>query len=264
MELVLLSTTDIIIAAFLMLISATISIVLQLQLEKKLLVATIRTILQLSIIGIILKWLLNNQLWYFVIPILVFMTVIAAHTASRKSGYNYKGRFLDTLFAIAVSTWSITIIGLTLVLSIKPWYSAQYAIPILGLILGNTLTAVALALERYMTELRDKQNFIDTLLSLGATSWEASRDYAQNALSAGMLPTINSMSVVGLVSLPGMMTGQILAGTPPEQAIKYQIITMFFIAAGSALSCLIVIYLTYRRLFSKKHIFEKQKILPPR
>ncbi len=261
MDIVLLDTLDIFIAALLMLISGIISVLLQLQLEKKLLMATVRTIVQLSLIGLILKWLFKHESWYFVVPIFLLMTIIAAHTASNKGGHRYRGRFLDTLLAITVSTWSITLIGLTLVLSVKPWYSAQYAIPILGLILGNTLTAVALSLERYTSELRDKRHVIDTFLSLGGTRWEASRDCARSALSAGMLPTINSMTVVGLVSLPGMMTGQILAGVAPEQAIKYQIITMFFIAAGTSLSCLLVIFLTYHRLFSKHHVFQQEKLL---
>lgn len=264
MNAVVLNNTDLAIAALLMLMSGVISVLMSLQLEKKLLIATLRTVLQLSLIGLVLKWLFSHETWYFVIPILLLMTIIAAHTASGKGSYRYRGRFLDTLFAIALSTWSVTILGLTLVLSVKPWYSAQYAIPILGLILGNTLTAVALSLERYSSELRDKRQLIDTYLSLGASGWEASKDCARRALSAGMMPTINSMSVVGLVSLPGMMTGQILAGAAPEQAVKYQIITMFFIAAGSALSCLLVIYLAYRRLFSQSDVFHVKKLLPPR
>lgn len=251
---------DLALAALLMLLSAAISLALSLKLEKKLLIATLRTVIQLSLIGLVLKWLFSYQTWYFVLPIIMVMTLIAAQTASSKSRHRYRGAFWDSLLAITTASWSITAIGIFIILSVKPWYTPQYIIPILGLVLGNTLTAVSLTIERYTSELRDHQHRIDLYLSLGATAWEASRDCTRYALSAGMLPTINAMTVVGLVSLPGMMTGQILAGSPPQQAVNYQILTMFLIAAATALSCLGIILLTFQRLFSRDHCFLSQHL----
>ena len=118
---------------------------------------------------------------------------------------------------------------------IHPWYEPQYAIPILGMILGNTLTGVSLGIERMTEELTAGRGAVEMSLALGATRWEAAQGPARQAVRAGMIPTLNQMAVVGLVSLPGMMTGQVLAGQSPLQAVRYQIVIMFLIAAASAL-----------------------------
>ena len=130
----------------------------------------------------------------------------------------------------------------------------------MGMILGNTLTGVSLGLDRITHELIQKREQVEMMLSLGATRWEAYKEPAQNAVMAGMMPTINSMMVIGLVSLPGMMTGQILAGQDPEQAIRYQIIVMFFLSAASAIGCVLAVLFVFRRLFSKSHSFMYWKL----
>ena len=102
------------------------------------------------------------------------------------------------------------------------------------MILGNTLNGISLGLDRLGEQLASKRDQVETLLALGATRWEAARAFIQQAVRTGMIPMINSMMIVGLVSLPGMMTGQLLGGTPPEQAVRYQIVIMFLLAAGTA------------------------------
>ena len=123
------------------------------------------------------------------------------------------------------------------------------------MILGNTLNGISLGLDRLGSELASKRDQVDTLLALGATRWEAARAAVQQAVRTGMIPTINSMMVVGLVSLPGMMTGQLLAGVDPLQAVMYQIVIMFLIAAGTSLGTVSVVLLGYRRLFTADHQF---------
>jgi putative ABC transport system permease protein len=144
---------------------------------------------------------------------------------------------------------------------IHPWYEPQYAIPILGMILGNTLTGVSLAIERMTEELTARRDRVEMALALGATRWEAARGPARQAARAGMIPTLNQMAVVGVVSLPGMMTGQVLAGQSPLQAVRYQIVIMFLIAAASALGTVGAVLLTYRRLFSADHIFLSARLV---
>jgi putative ABC transport system permease protein len=104
-------------------------------------------------------------------------------------------------------------------------------------------------------ELTARRDRVEMALALGATRWEAARDPARQAARAGMIPTLNQMAVVGVVSLPGMMTGQVLAGQSPLQAVRYQIVIMFLIAAASALGTVGAVWLTYRRLFSSDHMF---------
>jgi putative ABC transport system permease protein len=183
------------------------------------------------------------------------MTLIAGRAAASRGSIRYRGMGFDALVSVSASSWLITALGLFAIIHIDPWYRPQYAIPILGMILGNTLTGVSLGLERITEELSARRSQVETLLALGATRWEAFRLPAQQATKAGMMPVINAMTVVGLVSLPGMMTGQILAGQVPGQAIQYQIVIMFLIAAASGLGTLSAVLLVYRRVFSHAHTF---------
>ncbi len=144
---------------------------------------------------------------------------------------------------------------------IHPWYESQYAIPILGMILDNTLTGVSLGTERMTEKLTSRRGVVQMSLALGATRWEAALRPARQAGRAGMIPTLNQMAVLGLVSLPGMMTGQVLAGQSPLQAVRYQIVIMFLIAAASALGVVGAVVLTYRRLFSLDHRFMASRLL---
>jgi len=250
-----LSFSDLGIAALLILVNGAISLALRLNLEKKLALAAVRTVVQLLAIGYVLQWVFELNVWYVVLAILALMTLIAGHASSRRSGLRYDGIGADGVLSVWGSSWVITAVGLFAILRIHPWYEPQYAIPILGMILGNTLTGVSLGLERITEELNARRDQIETLLCLGATRWEAFRLPAQQAVRAGMMPMINSMSVVGIVSLPGMMTGQVLAGQGPAEAIRYQIVIMFLIASASALGTVAIVLLVYRRLFSAEHRF---------
>ncbi len=129
------------------------------------------------------------------------------------------------------------------------------------MILGNTLNGIALGMDRLGQELDSHRDAVETLLALGATRWEAARAPIQQAVRTGMIPIINSMMVVGLVSLPGMMTGQLLSGQAPMEAVKYQIVIMFLIAAGAALGTVSVVLLGYRRLFNQDHQFLAGRLL---
>jgi putative ABC transport system permease protein len=139
------------------------------------------------------------------------------------------------------------------ILEIDPWYSPQYLFPLLGMVLGNTINGISLGLDRFMDSLSVRRKEVETLLSLGATSWEAVNELVRDALRTSLIPTINSMLVMGIVSLPGMMTGQILAGISPGEAVRYQIIVVFIIAAAAALSSTVVIILAFKALFSSNH-----------
>ena len=139
------------------------------------------------------------------------------------------------------------------ILQIDPWYSPQYFFPLLGMVLGNTLNVISLALERFMESLSVRRKEVEMLLSLGATSWEAAHELIRDALGTSMIPTLNSMMVMGIVSLPGMMTGQILAGVSPGEAVRYQIMMIFVIATAAALGATLIVVLAFRALFNSHH-----------
>ena len=256
-----LSLWDVAIAALLIVVNGAVSVALKLDLERKLAWAAVRTVVQLLAIGYVLGWVFQFDRWFVVLPLMVAMTLIAGFAGAQRGARTYAGQRVDSIVSIWVSSWLVAAVGLFVVIRIRPWYEPQYAIPILGMILGNTLTGVSLGIERMTEELTARRDRVDMALALGASRWEAAQAPARQAVRAGMIPTLNQMAVVGIVSLPGMMTGQVLAGQSPLQAVRYQIVIMFLIAASSALGTVLAVLLTYRRLFSADHRFLASRLM---
>ncbi len=248
-------------AALLVIANGAISIWLRLGLEKSLLVATIRMVSQLLLLGLVLQWVFNLDRWYVVVLIVTVMTTIAGLTAASRNTRRYDGIRIDTILSVWVSSWCVTGYALTFVVSgISKWYEPQYLIPLLGMVLGNALNGISVGLGTFTETAWTKHNEIETLLSLGATRWEACEEPIRHALRTGMTPIINAMTIVGLVSLPGMMTGQMLSGTAPVEAVKYQIVIFFLIASATALGTTGAVLLSFRRLFNSDHQFMRWKL----
>jgi len=243
------------VAAALILVNAAISLALRLGLEGRLLWASLRTVVQLSLLGLLLKAIFDAEHPLLVGAMMLFMTVVAGLSAVQRTERRYPGIWINGVIAAASGAWFVTFITLTLVVPPHVWGErpAQYAIPLLGMVLGNTLNGLSLGIDRFTETLATKRDGIELRLCLGATRWEAAREAIQHAVRTGMVPIINSMTIVGLVSLPGMMTGQLLAGADPAAAVKYQIMIMFVIAAGTALGTVTAVLLSFRRLFSPRH-----------
>jgi putative ABC transport system permease protein len=242
-------------AALLILINGAISVVLKLGLERRLVLAALATITQLLLIGLVLEWVFRLNRWYLVLALMAAMTLIAGTAGVRRTHIRYPGIWLASVASVWASSWAMGSIALFVLVGVRPWYAPAYAIPLLGMILGNTLNGISLGLDRLGGELAARRPQVEALLTLGATRWEAARRPIQEAVRTGLIPIINAMMVVGIVSLPGMMTGQILAGASPLDAVKYQIVIMFLIASGTALGTVSVVLLSYRRLFNSSHQF---------
>ena len=264
-ELIQLSPWQVALAAGLVLISGLISLGMQLGLHRRLALASVRCVVQLVLIGLVLRWIFEpGRPWYVIVGLGLIMTLIAGVVAVDRSDRWYRGIVLDGVLSIWACAWLITAAALVVVVRPEPWYRAQYAIPLLGMILANTLNGISLGLNRFIREMTDRRAEIDTLLALGATRWEAARAAVQESIRTGMIPTINAMMIMGIVSLPGMMTGQLLSGVDPMQAISYQIIIMFFLAATTSLGTFSVVLLGYRRLFTPDHQFLPQRLIAKR
>lgn len=248
---ILLTYWDVALASSLILLVLVISWRLRLRLTSTLLMAAVRTVIQLSFIGLILAWIFAREQWYEVLVILTVMTLIAANAAKNRVKRPYQGLLADTFMAVSISAVLVTSIAIGLILKVQPWYTPQFIIPILGLILGNSLTAISLTSSQLINDMYEQQARIEMMLTLSATPFEAVHDSIRAAIVNGMTPTLNSMLVVGIVSLPGMMTGQILAGADPTQAVRYQIVTMFLICVSSTLGCTLSALLIYRRFFNR-------------
>ena len=253
---------DVAIAAGLIVINGVISIALRLDLEHRLFVAAIRTLAQLLAIGFLLQWIFRQENWAVVLLWMLVMSAVAGLSAVGRVDRRYAGMRTDSLTAVMLSSWLLTGIALSAIIPPSVWNDrpAQFAIPLLGMILGNTLNGISLGLNRLTEHLAVERELIEMRLSLGATRWEAARDAIRQAVRTGMIPTINSMMVVGLVSLPGMMTGQLLSGVSPVAAVKYQIVIMFLIGAGTAMGTILIILLGYKRLFNSRHQFLSDRI----
>lgn len=247
------------IAALLILVNGAVSLGLRLGIERRLVLAASRMTIQLLSLGFVLHWVFALRRWEAVLGLGVLMTLIAGFSAVGRTDFRYRGIWTNSLVSVWASAWLVTGLAMLVVVQAEPWYHPQYAVPFLGMILGNTLNGISLGLDRFGKELESNRPQIEALLTMGATSWEAAREPVREALRTGLIPIINAMLIAGVVSLPGMMTGQLLAGVDPVQAVKYQLVIMFLIAAGTTLGTLAVVVLSYRRLFNTDH----QLIAPP-
>lgn len=247
-ELIYISPLDLVIAAGLLAIPAIISAALELGLARKLGWASFRTVAQLAAVGYLIEVIFDVRHWALVLGILVVMLGIAAWTAVGQAERSFAGARSRALGALAVGSTASVYVAVDFVLGVEPWYEPQYLIPLVGMMLGNGLTAVTLGLDGLMEHLIARRRSIEARLALGASVWEAVEPWLQDALRQAMIPIINTMLIVGIVKLPGMMTGQILSGVSPLQAAAYQILIMFMIATCTALSAIVLCLLAFRRL----------------
>ncbi|MFP4598357.1 MAG: ABC transporter permease [Persicimonas sp.] len=260
-ELIELTPWDLALAAVLLVIPAAISIGLKLGLEKRLGIAAVRTVAQLAFVGLVLEWVFDLNRWYYVVPVLVVMLVAAARAAIKRSDRRFPGAYVAAFGSLVLAS-TVTAFSVTeIVIGVDPWYSPRYVIPLIGMLLGNGLTGISLSLDRLLSDLIKQRRAVEGRLCLGATTWQAIQPWMRDAVRNGMIPIINSMMIVGLVSLPGMMTGQILAGAAPINAVAYQILIMFMIAAATALGVIMLCLLCFRALAHPEHRVRWERIL---
>ena len=235
----------------LVLMAGLVSAFLKLGLLKSLIWGTIRAFIQLSLIGYLLAYIFQINHFILILLIMLLMCYIAAREATRRVNVPTQEPLLVSFLSLTASSLLVSVIVVTLIITPRPWYSAQIWIPIFGMILGNSMNGISLALDRMYNEVRSHTAEIEAFLCFGASPWEAVKNSVRKALRAGMTPTINSLMVVGLVTLPGMMTGQILAGADPREAVRYQFVVMVMITASAALGCLLLIGISYRKMFTE-------------
>jgi len=244
---------DLAVASLLVLTAGLVSMFLQLGLGRRLLLASVRTVVQLLLVGYVLQFVFGQGSWYVVLGMAAVMIVAAARAAIRRPSRTYRGAFGQAFITLLITGCAVTVTVTTVVIGVDPWFEARYFIPLLGMILGNGLTGISLGLDSLLSDLVAGRHLVEAELAMGATRWEAARPRVQTAVRRGLIPIINSMMVVGLVSLPGMMTGQILAGADPMEAVKYQIVVMFMIAGATSLGTIGITLLGARRLFTAHH-----------
>jgi putative ABC transport system permease protein len=245
-----LTAPDLAIAAALVVLDAVLSLSLGLGLHKRLAVAALRMVVQLVLIGLVLRFVFALASPPVTLLVVLVMVAVAAREVAVRSEQRLAGwdNYLVAGSAVALATFLTSVLALTTALRPSPWYAARYAIPLAGIVLGNVLNTASLALDSLLGGVVRERAAIEAQLALGATITVAMRRLVREALRRGLLPIINTMSAAGLVTLPGIMTGQILAGVDPMEAVKYQILLMFLLAGGGGLAAVAAVLLAARRL----------------
>jgi putative ABC transport system permease protein len=264
MNVAVLSALDLAIAAALVVLLALLSFRLKLGLAAQMLIAALRMIIQLLLVGMVLQFLFANSSLWLVILISMVMLLAAGREVRSRAKRKIRGPIgygvgIGSMF---ISSFSIAVLALLVILQQDPWYEPRYAIPFLGMLLGNTMTGIALAVDRMTSLFHEQKEAVEQRLMLGETKGEAGVDIRRDCMRAGMIPLINSMAAAGLVSLPGMMTGQILGGTPPMEAVKYQLLIMFLIGAGTGFGVICSILMIQNHLFDERHRLRLDRLLP--
>lgn len=222
--------------------------------EKEILIASIRMSLQLALIGYVLIYVFDNPSPLITLPYLFVMQVFSIHNIIKRNKKEISLDLKKIIFLSMVIGTSISIFYfLLVVVRLKPWFEPRYFIPISGMLIGNAMTGVSLGVNKLVDDMENQEDLIEGALILGATPKVAAKQVVDGAFDASILPTINSMLGIGIVFLPGMMTGQILAGLSPISAIKYQLAIMLGILGSVSLSVFVFVNLGYKTFFNSEN-----------
>ncbi|HET6518496.1 MAG TPA: ABC transporter permease [Geminicoccaceae bacterium] len=264
-EYIRLGYLDLALAGSLVLLNGALSMALGLGIERRLFVAAARMIVQLSLVGLVLATLfaLVSPLWTGLAALAMVLFAgreIMARQERRLTGPWAYGLGTGCMLVAALA---VTVFALTTAVRPDPWYHPRYALPLLGMILGNTMTGISLGLDALTAGAVRERLAVEAQLALGATRFEAMLPVARRALRGALMPIINSMAAIGIVSLPGMMTGQILAGVEPDQAVRYQLLIMFLIAGGTGLGAVAAVTGGVLRLTDGRHRLRLDRLAGP-
>lgn len=226
----------------------------RLDLERDLAWGALRGAVQLLAIGQVLLLLFTHERPVWVALALAVMLVVAAATSARRVEHGPPARtvFPRALAAIAGGAAVALVPVFLFVVPLRPPYEARYLVPISGMMIASAMNVVAQVFERIFAAARAHADEIEQLLALGATPEQAVARHLRASVRAALIPTINGLLTVGLVALPGMMTGQIVSGTAPEQAVRYQIVILYQLVAVAAVSGLLAGGFARRLLFTPR------------
>ena len=248
-----LTLTDLALAALLVLANAAADLALRLGLGRRLLLAAARATVQLALLGLILGLVFETEGPWAVLGITLVMGTVAGIEAVRRGSRRVPGIFAASVGVMLVSSFAVTAYGLLVVIDTPgAWYAPRYAIPLLGMVLGNALNGIGLGLDTALEGFDEDRARVELYLAHGATRRQAAAPVLRRAARRGMIPILNAMVAVGVISVPGMMTGQLLAGEDPETAARYQLFILFAIAGGVALGTMGVVLASERLVFDER------------
>lgn len=262
MNVIHLTPFDLATAAMLVILLALLSMRMQFGLAGQIIIAASRTTVQLLLIGYVLKALFSHVHLGWMTVMAMVMLLAAGREVMVRQKHRFSGWWgfgVGTL-AMFISSFAVTLLALMVIIQVEPWYAPQYSVPLLGMLLGNTMSGIALGMDRLTQTAAQQRNVIEARLMLGHGWNQAIGEIRRDSIRSGMIPIINAMAAAGIVSLPGMMTGQILAGSPPVEAVNYQILIMFLIASGTGFGTMCAVWLGSRRLFDDRQRLRLDRI----
>lgn len=225
--------------------------------EKEIIISSIRMTFQLILTGYILVYLFDNSNPFLTVSIITIMEIFAVYNIIKRVKVKLSSKLKKIIaFSMITGTTSSLLFFIFVVIQLTPWYDPRYFVPIAGMLIGNSMTGISLGVNRLSDGMTQQKHLIESALMLGATPKMASKEVVNNAFDSAILPTINSMVGMGIVFLPGMMTGQILSGTSPVTAIEYQIAIMLGILGSVALSVILFVQLGYKTFFNSQSQLE--------
>ncbi len=227
-------------------LAAAVSFWRRTDLERDIAVATVRSFVQLTAIGYAIKLIFEAETLLLVLALLSVMVLFGALTA-RSRARKVPGAFWPLLIALAAA--GATTLGLVVVLGVfEP--TPRYLVPVGGMVIGNAMTASAVALNRLGDEVVDSRAAIEATLALGATAREAAAPFVRRALRSGTITLVDSTKTTGLIFFPGTMVGMLLAGADPTDAVRLQLILLYTLLGSVAISALVATALAYRNFFT--------------
>ena len=259
-----LSASDLIIAATLVALNGAISLAYGLRLEKSLAIASVRMVVQLAAVALVLKYIFEQTSAFWTAVFAAVMAVAAGAEIIMRQERRFKGwRALLMSSSPAFFAGLVTTFIALAVIQPQPWYAPRVLLPILGMLAGNAMSGVSLVLDAITSAAVRERTAIEARLALGATRFVAFEDVMRRSLRTGLMPILNGMAAAGVVSLPSMMTGQILAGIDPVEAAKYQVMIMFLIAGATAIAVLACALSAVHLLTDERHRLRLDRLGPP-
>ncbi|HEX8784779.1 MAG TPA: iron export ABC transporter permease subunit FetB [Telluria sp.] len=255
---------DLATAAALVLLDAGISFVLRLGVHRQVLVAAVRMVVQLLIVGVVLRVVFAGGSPAATLAVIVFMIGAAANEVALRPKQRLAGFGNHRISAAVVSCAGVATVILALLTAIRPepWYAPRYAIPLMGIVLGSVLNGASIALDGVLDGAVRERAKIEARLALGASFHEAIGPVLRDAVRRGLIPIVNQMSAAGIITLPGIMTGQLLAGMDPMQAVKYQILLMFLLAGASGVAAVGAALLGARAISDERQRLRVDRLQP--
>lgn len=255
---------DLLVGAVLVLLSAGASFALNLGVHRQLLWAAGRMVVQLLLVGLVLRVVFRAASPPATLAIIVLMIGAAAREVAARPAERLRGWAHYRIGAAVVAAASVATVALALLTAIRPspWYDPRYAIPLMGIVLGSVLNSASLALDCFFGGLVSGCTGIEARLALGESCNEALADLIRLSIRRGLIPLINQMSAAGIITLPGIMTGQMLAGMDPVEAVKYQIMLLFLLTGAGAMAASGAVWLAARSVTDERQRLRLDRLAP--